>query len=117
MRGIRLAVAGVGAMGAMLLPTTPASAAGTPGVGVNGCTAPSPGDYIAGTCRSITVPGYYFLSVDGKGGYASAQVNCTQGGSMSIDTPDGYNYTYGYLNGGLCTVSVFSEYTTTADLS
>jgi len=112
MRKTRLAIAGIGAIGAVLIGTTPANAAGTPGVGVNGCTAPSPGNYIPGTCQSVTLPGYYFLSVDGKGGYASAQVNCTQGGSMSVDTWDGPNYTYGYLNGGLCTVSVYSEYTT-----
>lgn len=116
MRGTRLAIAGIGAIGAVLIGTTPANA-GTPGVGVNGCTALSPGNYVPGTCRSITLPGYYFLGVNGNGGYASAQVNCTQGGSMSVDTSDGGNYTYGYLNGGVCTVSVFSEYTTSADLS
>jgi len=111
MRGIRVAIAAAGAVGAVLAAQTPAGAV-TPGVGVNGCTAASPGGNVEGQCRSITQPGYYYLSVNNpSGGFVSAQVNCTQGGSISTST-----FGWGYLNGGLCTVFIFAEYSSTVTM-
>lgn len=111
MRKLQVSLVGAGVLGALLLPATAADAASIP-VGVNGCTASSQGGYAAGQCYSITQPGYYYLSVNNpSGGFASADVNCTQGGSISTGSFD-----WGYLNGGLCTVLVYGEYSTTATL-
>jgi len=97
---------------ALLVGSTPANASDpNPTVGVNGCSVISPGDYVEAQCRSITTPGYYYLSTHGNGGFVSIQVNCTQGGSMSTS-----DFTWGYLNGGVCTVFIYSQYWTTGQL-
>src|ERR1700757_2285945 len=104
MRKRRLGWAGLCAVSAVLLAPTSASAV-DPGVGVNGCDATAPNGNPPGQCYSITVPGYYYLSVDGHGGGALGEVNCSQGGSLSTT-----GYAWGYLNGGLCTVFVYGDY-------
>jgi hypothetical protein len=105
MRKLQIALVGIGVLGGMLLPAGAADADSV-NVGVNGCTAGTGGGDIATECYSITVPGYYYLSINNPlGGYAHADVNCTQGGSFSTDSFD-----YGYLNGGLCTVFFYADY-------
>jgi hypothetical protein len=112
MRKMRAGLVVVGVLGALLL-MPGAAQAQIPLVGVNGCNASSSGDYVAGQCQSITTPGYYYLSIHNfSGGFASAEVSCTQGGSFSTN-----DYGYGYLNGGLCTVFFYSEYSGSVDLA
>jgi len=111
MRKLQAGLVGAAVVGALLLPAASADAASIP-VGVNGCNASSQGGYATGQCYSITQPGYYYLSINNpSGGFASADVNCTQGGSLSTS-----DFTWGYLNGGLCTVFIYAEYSTTVTL-
>lgn len=111
MRKLRIGLVGAGVLGALLLPAGTADAATIP-VGVNGCTASTGGGDIGTSCYSITTPGYYYLSINNpSGGYAYADVNCTQGGEFSTT-----GYGWGYLNGGLCTVFFYADYSASATL-
>lgn len=111
MRKVQMGLVAAGVLGATLVPAGTANAASVP-VGVNGCTASSQGGNLTGQCYSVTVPGYYYLSINNpSGGFAHADVNCTQGGSFSSD-----GYGWGYLNGGVCTVFVYAEYSSQATL-
>jgi hypothetical protein len=111
MRKIRVGLVVVSVLAGLLM--TPSSAnAVIPLVGVNGCSAASV-NYVAGQCQSVTTPGYYYLTIRNfSEGFAYAEVSCSQGGSFATN-----DYGWGYLNGGLCTVFFYSEYSGAATLS
>ena len=94
-----------------------ADAANVP-VGVNGCSATSPGSNVPGVCTAVALPGTYFLQVSSTG-YASASVDCAPlGGSESVsNSGSGYAAAFFDVPGGDCTLTVSGEVTASASVA